>query len=213
MNKFRASYTILSAWESGRWEDAIDMYFKLGNSYQSEKMRDGKVLHEGWEEEIVATKSLPAVFASMPLSNPEPEIKLVVQVYDWLELVGVIDCYDSPDVHEFKSGVINSQAYARDKQIGMYALLATLSGREAKRLFIHHYNQYDKTSDTSIVWVTPKLLEDTREWIELIAREMHEYFIENDLYERFGNRPAQEPVILADQVVIGEDGEVSVIQN
>jgi len=182
--KFRASYTVLSMWASGRWEDAINTYFKL-ESFSSKQMEAGKALHEEWEKEIKETGCLPAVFGSVPLANPETEIKQVVQLEEWLDLVFVIDCYDSGDVHEFKSGVMSSQTYARDKQIGVYAVGSLLSGRKAQRLFIHHYNQYTNEADTSMVWVTEALLKETLEWIEMTAAEMHDYFLTNNLYERF----------------------------
>ncbi len=185
MQKFRASYSVLSLWQSGRWEDAINAYFKL-EEFATPQMEAGKSLHAEWEKETTATNCLPAIFGGQKLTKPQSELKLVVELEPWLDLVGVIDCYDSPDVHEFKSGVKSSQQYANDKQIGVYAVICILSDMPAKRLFIHHWNQYTKQADTSMVWVTEQLLKDTVAWVETTASEMHNYFIENQLYERFG---------------------------
>lgn len=190
MQKFRASYTVLSLWDSGRWEDAITAYFKL-DSFSTPQMEAGKELHEKWEAEIQATFCLPEVFGAVRLRAPQTELKKVVELAPWLDLVFVIDCYDPGDIHEFKSGVQSSQTYARDKQIGVYAVGAVLSNLVVNRLFVHHYNQYTKESDTSVVWVTEKLLRDTVGWVETTASEMHHYFTENNLYERFGNQSKQ----------------------
>lgn len=185
--KFRASYTVLSMWDSGRWEDAISTLFKL-EAYENDAMRDGKLLHDAWQKETEETGCLPAVFGGTPLVKPETELKIVVQVYDWLEIVGVIDVYDDGDVHEHKSGVLSSNTYARSKQAGLYAVIALRSGRTAKRLFLNHYNQYDKTADISVVWVTEKLLEETMDWVESVSQDMYNYLIENKLYDRFGKK-------------------------
>jgi hypothetical protein len=185
--KFRASFSVLSLWQSGRWEDAINAYFKL-EEFATQQMIDGKALHAEWEKETGETLCLPAIFGGQKLVNAQSELKLVVELEPWLDLVGVIDCYDNPDIHEFKSGVKSSQSYARDKQIGVYAVLCILSDMPAKRLFIHHWNQYTKQADTSIVWVTEQLLKDTVAWVETTAAEMHSYFTENNLYERFGKK-------------------------
>ncbi len=184
-HKFRASYSILSMWASGRWEDAITAYFKL-DSFTTRAMQDGKDMHAAWEAEIQIEKRLPAVFGSVPLINPQTEMKKVVSLAPWLDLVFVIDCYDEGDIHEVKSGVQSSQTYATSKQGGIYAVGALLSGMKAKRILIHHHNQYNKESDTSVVWVTEALVRETVEWIETLSAEMHSYLVENGLYERFG---------------------------
>lgn len=174
-------------WSGGRWEDAINAYFKL-ESIETRQMRDGKQFHDLWQKEVEGTKCLPQVFGGTKLTNPQTELKKVVELEPWLDLVGIIDTYDEGDVHEYKTGLQNSAAYARDKQIGVYAVLALLSDLPAKRLFIHHYNQYEKVADTSMVWVTEKLLKDTVDWVETTAGEMHQYFLTNNLYERFGSK-------------------------
>lgn len=188
MQKFRASYSVLSLWQSGRWEDAINAYFKL-EAFTTPQMEEGKRFHQEWEEEVKKTGCLPAVFGGAKLSNPDTEMKKVVELEPWLDLVFVIDTYDQGDIHEYKTGVKSSQQYANDKQIGVYAVGCVLSDLPAKRLFIHRYNQYTKEADTSMVWVTEQLLKDTVAWVETTASEMHNYFIENDLYERFAKKP------------------------
>jgi hypothetical protein len=120
------------------------------------------------------------------LTNPIAERKTVIQLDDWLELVGVIDCYDNPVVYEWKTGKASSESYAGTKQGGIYAMLSTLSKFYTERIEIHHFDQYTKKADMSIIWVTPELMDDAHNWITTLSAEMHTYFNDNGLYERFG---------------------------
>lgn len=185
-NKFRASYTVLNQWKNGNWDGAIKTYFKF-DQFTSQAMADGKALHEAWDKETKANKALPAVFGGKKLKNPIVEGKQVVQIEDWLDLVYIPDCVDEPILYEYKSGKQSSMHYASDWQIAIYAVGATLSGRYIKMAEIYHYDQYTKKVDMSPVWITDKLLNETHEKIITISSEMHSYFEQNDLYNRFGH--------------------------
>lgn len=189
-NKFRASYSVLRLWEQGKWQEAIQAYFKL-DRFQTEQMAEGKKYHDLWKEETLKTGCLPEVFGGKKLIDPIVEKKQVVQVFDWLELVGIIDCYDSSVIHEYKTGLTNSQEYARSAQIPLYGVLAVLSDLPAKKAEIHHYNQYDKTADMFIVWITDKLIKYGYEWLRTYALEMHNYLTDNNLYAELGNNANQ----------------------
>lgn len=184
-NKFRASYTILDQWNSGNWEMAIKMYFKL-DKFTTPQMEEGRQYHKKWAEHIANTKTLPIEFGAKALVAPVAEQKTVVQIDDWLDLVGIIDCYDTPTIYEWKTGKQSSEVYANSHQGGVYAVLGTYSGIYVEKIEIHHYDQYVKKADTSIVWATDTLLQDTHNWIVTIASEMHNYFLMNDLYNKFG---------------------------
>jgi len=184
MNKFRASYSVLDAWLRGDYENAVKMYFKLG-SFENEAMIQGKKYHEDWANETKKNKTLPVIFGEQKLKNPQTELKLVVQIYDWLEFVGVIDCYDDPIFYEYKTGVTESQVYANSHQIGMYGLLLTYSDKFANACEIHHYNQHKRSVDVSKVWVTDQLISDSLNFVVTTAGEMHDYLSTNNLYERF----------------------------
>lgn len=182
---FRASYTILDLWQSNNWERAIKAYFKL-EDFITPAMADGRELHKKWEEHVKKTKTMPVEFGGRPLKDPSAEGKKVVHITDWLDLVGVIDCYDRPDIYEWKSGKQSSEVYANSKQAGTYGVLATMSGLYVEKAHIYHYDQYKKVYEMSTVWLTDKLLKDTLNWIETVGGEMHNYLIENGLYDKFG---------------------------
>lgn len=186
MNKFRASYTVLNKWKNGDWEGAIKTYFKM-DQFTSRAMAEGKDYHEEWEAYIKKNKRLPEVFGSKKLKNPIAEGKKVVQLEDWLDLVYIPDCIDSPTLYEFKTGKTSSMQYASDWQIAIYAVGATISGHYIKLAEIYHYDQHIDKMDMSPVWITDKLLNDTHEKIITIASEMHTYFEENGLYNRFNH--------------------------
>lgn len=189
-NKFRASWSVLSVWASGDYEKAIKGYFKL-EEYKSKAMDQGKALHKLWEKEIIKNKALPLDFGGKKLINPEPEKKIVVQIEDWLELVGVIDCIDSPTIYEFKSGKTNSESYANTKQTGIYAVLATLSKIFVDRAEIHHYDQtkpIGKRHDMSMVYLTDSLLKESFNWIITMSSDMHNYLLVNKLYETYSKK-------------------------
>jgi hypothetical protein len=185
MNKFRASYTILNTWNSGNWEMATKYYFKL-ESFTTRAMADGRDRHDIFDKYIQEHKALPQEFGGRKLIDPKPEIKLVVQLYDWLELVGKIDCLDAPTIHEFKTGAMSSEAYASKKQHGVYGVLATYGGFYVNKAIIHRYNQAKEIADVSTVWITKELLNEAFNWIITIAGEMHHYFEQKDLYRKYG---------------------------
>lgn len=184
-NKFRASYTILDQWNSGNWEMAVKMYFKL-DKFVTPQMQAGREWHEKWAKHITATKTMPIEFGGKALTAPIAEQKTVVNLDEWLDLVGVIDCYDTPTIYEWKTGKQSSEAYAGSQQGGIYALLGTYSKKYVEKIEIHHFDQYSKKSDMSIIWVTDELLENTYNWIITIAGQMHDYLLTQGLYERFG---------------------------
>ena len=112
------------------------------------------------------------------------ELKLTVNLYPWLDLVGVIDCYDRPTIYEFKTGNRSAAKHANDFQVAVYGVLATLSDLHVERAEIHRYNQYTNKADMSVVWLTDRLLRDGINWIETFGRNVS-ILVEKRLYERF----------------------------
>jgi len=178
--KFRASYSILNVWQSGNYERAVEMYFKL-KEFTTRAMHEGKEKHKEWEEEVKKTGKMPIVFGGKQLFNPKTELKIVRQLDDWLELVGKIDLLDETTIYDWKYGKIPSERYANGFQPKTYQILIP----KAKRAEIHHYDPISKRADMSIIHLTEKTLKDAIEWCVTNASEMHSYFQDNKLYERF----------------------------
>lgn len=185
--KFRASYSVLSIWSSGDYERAIKAYFKLEN-FITPAMVDGKKWHKTWQKHIVKESTVPPIFSIQKLNNPETELKIVVELAPWLDLVGVIDLYDRPCIWDWKTGKQSSEKYANTMQAPIYGLLATMTKRYVEKAIIGHYDQYTKKSDVSHVWLTDSLLNKAYNWVETLSSEMHHYLTENKLYEQFGGK-------------------------
>lgn len=178
------------------------MYFKL-EQFTTPAMAEGREWHEKFAEEIRKTKCMPSIFGGKPLSdNPIVEQKKVVQIEEWLELVYIMDLYDLPVLYDWKTGAKSSEEYAGEMQLRLYGVGATLSGHYVNRGEIHRLNPNDFElvnteagppvkkyhTDMSIVWLTDKALNDTHNWLVTTAGEMHNYLLENGLYERFAGR-------------------------
>jgi hypothetical protein len=184
--KMRCSFTVMSMWADGKWEDAIKYYFKL-ERIETEAMRQGLAYHKEWEAETLRTGALPAIFGGAKLIKPATELKLSYPMADWLDLTGKMDCLDSPTLYEYKTGKTESDSYARSFQMPVYALLAIYNGVIVTKGEVHHYDQYNKKADMSIVWITDKMLRDALSWVETVGSEMFSYFTENKLFDRYGN--------------------------
>lgn len=185
MNKFRASYTVLNTWSSGNWQRALEQYFRLGD-FVTPAMADGRKYHKKWAKYIDENKKLPVEFGGKKLSNPVTEQKKIVTIHEWLDLSFIIDCYDGHTLYEFKTGKSSSESYASSMQIPVYALGATYDEIFVKDAEIHHFDQYKKTHDMSMIWITDKMLKDAYNWIVTFSGEMQNYCLVNGLYERFG---------------------------
>lgn len=187
--RIKVSYTILNAWASGKYEDAIKYFFRLDVT-QTPAMKEGQEYHKRWENEIQATKKLPEVFGSKQLISPSPEQYIKVDVNNWLVLSGKIDCYDKPTIYEFKTGRQTSEDIARSKQPGVYAVLSTLNKQYVDRAEIYCFNQHVKNDNKSmsIVYLTDQVLEDSLNWIETIAGEMRNYLEQNKLFEKYSQK-------------------------
>jgi hypothetical protein len=186
MRQIKVSYTILHAWEEGKYEDAVKYFFKL-EVVKSPAMLEGIRYHKSWAEEIIKTKQLPKVFGEKKLINPQTEQYIKVKLNDWLWLSGKIDCYDKPTIYEFKTGISTSEDIARSKQVGFYGVLFTLNKQYADRAEIYCYNQ-KLTKDNksmSIVYLTDKVLEDTLNWTETLAGDFLNYLEQNKLFDKY----------------------------
>lgn len=181
MKRFRASYSILSAWESGQYQRAVEMYFGIGG-IETDAMRQGKLFHERWAEHTLKTGCLPLEFGGKKLVNPKPELNVVAELTPWLDLSGFIDCLDGSTIYEYKTGSTESSVYANGWQVYVYQLLAKFVGQDTNLAFVMHHDQYLNRQDTSIVHLTPETLRSATEWVLTNSHAMHTYLLRNNLY-------------------------------
>lgn len=198
-NIFRASFSILNSWSKGYAKDAIDMYFKLDRE-PNQYMIEGLKYHKEWEEYINKNKKLHPQLSSLnkPLNDPQCELKLEMPVNDHIELVGVIDCLDNEILYEFKTGTKQSSEYANSVQADLYSILCEHHGYHPEKAFYIHFDQYMKTTDSAMIWLTENRRKEAMEWLLKYAEEMHEYLTVNGYYEKY---PKIVPVEVIEQAV------------
>jgi hypothetical protein len=176
----RLSYTFLSLWSKGRIDEALGAYFHSGLPPTQQQL-DGLAHHKKWEEEIIQKKKLHIGKSIYTFSRPCCEYRITVPYSEDFTLTGILDCLDVEAVYEFKSGTKSSLEYAETHQLPFYFLLCELSGLEVDRGLLIHYNQYEDTSDLTIVRNTRRQIEKARNLIDTIGGEAREYFIQHKL--------------------------------
>lgn len=180
MNKIRLSYTLLSLWERGDIEGAVDTYFHLDRP-TTEAMENGKKVHKEIEEHINKYNAFPEWFFNYELKLPETE-KIVVANYNELfDLKGIFDCLDVVDktLFEFKTGNSDSLEWARTWQLPLYFLLAELNKIDIEKAILIRNN--GKESDFVVVHNSKRLRDKARNIIDSIGPDIYEYFTKEGL--------------------------------
>jgi hypothetical protein len=138
---FQASYSVLSQWSQGNYDDAIKSYFKLERK-DTPALLQGREWHEKFEKEATTNKQIPLIFRidkdgnekdCGKLLNPVTEQFLSAKLADWLELRGKIDLYDGDLVIDWKTGANDPDNRMSRIQIGCYAILGKLNDLDFKR--------------------------------------------------------------------------------
>lgn len=178
MKRFRTSFSILNAFSKGDVQRAVDMYFKR-NFVKTEAMEAGIRFHDEWERYVLKNKEIPKELSSKPIKlvDPRPELKLEVDLGDKFQFVGIIDCLDGETIYEFKTGRSDSSNYANGKQIDCYAYLLSKLGIKTTKGIYLHYNQHDKETDKSVVYLTDNRLKTAEKWILKYTSDMYDYLV------------------------------------
>lgn len=192
---FRASYSVLALWSQGQRDEAVRSYFKL-DRFETQAMRDGKRMHKEWEEETKKTGCSPLVFGGEKLIKPfVTERKMEALLFDWMELVGVIDrlepVAEGDALHvitDYKSGKTSSADYVKSFQGPVYHLLCHLNDIQVGRVEFRHFDQYKGVTDTSILYATNHTLTEGLNWVATHGSEMHDFLKENGLYDKYGSK-------------------------
>ena len=180
MKKLRVSYSLLSTWAKGRVDDAVALYFHMDRP-TSKAMEEGKRIHNEIAEFTRNTGKLPPYLPNITLDKPLPENKIVVSYNEQFDLVAVIDCLDSPNLIEYKTGFRNSLHWSNTKQVPFYFFVCELAGLGIERGDLIHYNQFTKNSDFVRIWNNDSLQEEARNYIDSLAPEIYDFFIKEGL--------------------------------
>ena len=180
MNKLRLSYSLLTLWNNGRWEDAVKMYLHK-DTFKTRQMREGLEMHKAWEKEIKEKNSLTIKSHTFKFKNPVCEFKVIAPYNKKWDMSGTFDVLSEDTIYEFKSGVMGSLEYSRGYQLPFYFLLAELSNISAKKGILIHYNQYTKEYDTTLLWNSKRLIKKAKNFIDSLAPEIEDYFVKHNI--------------------------------
>lgn len=175
MKKLRLSYSLLSYWDRGDVQGAVDCYFhvdKAGNA----AMENGKKVHEELAEYISTYSSFPEWFFNYPLQLPECEKAVTVPFSEIVDLKGVFDCLDpvNKTLFEFKTGNSDSLEWARTWQIPLYFLIAEIAKIDIEKAILIRND--GKKSDFVVVHNSQRLRSRARNIVESLSPEIWEYF-------------------------------------
>ena len=180
MKKLRLSYTLLSLWERGACDDAVNTYFHVDRPTNA-AMIHGKKVHDELAEYIDTHNTFPEWFFSYDLSIPECEKAVTVSYNEMFDLKGIFDCVDvaTKTLFEFKTGNTNSLAWARTDQLPIYFLIAGLAKIPVeKAILIRHDGE---KSDFVVVHNSKRLVNKGRNIVDSYGPEIYQYFLDQGL--------------------------------
>lgn len=182
MKKIRASYSLLSAWSQGRYEDALMAYFHIDRPMQ-DRYIDGDKLDKMATEYIDKHQQLPPEWGGDALDAPLTQFRIEAPYNSICNLTGYLDIYEPRGViTELKSGKSSARDYSRTKQVPFYIYGLKKMGKDVTFARIIRYNQNDGTRDRAIVYPNDNMLADVENWIDTIVPEIYQYFTDNDLW-------------------------------
>ena len=173
--KLRLSYSLLNAWSRGKTDEAVSLYLRE-DLPSSPALLYGKDFHKKVQKIIDKKKEITLANTHFKFNKPETEKKIIVNYSDLFDLKVIIDCIDTPEIYDWKSGVVNSLEYSNSYQFPLYFLACNLTGINVERGFMVHYNQYEKKADFTIIWNGQTQIERATNYIETLAPEIYEYF-------------------------------------
>ena len=178
--KIRLSFSLLNLWSMGKTDQAVSTYFHL-DTQKSPQMIAGSEFHKKMSRYILKNKAFPEWFSRLKLTNPVPDREIIVKYNEMFDLKSLYDCLDVGDLHEFKTGISDSLDYAGELQIPFYFLTAKIASIPIEKAYITHYNQYEKTSDFTIIWNSERMIEKAVNLIQTLGPEIYEFFLKEGL--------------------------------
>lgn len=171
----KLSYSILHAWEQGRYEEAVGMY--LGKDLPATpEMELGRLKHQLWERYIRKNNALPPELGGNPLVNPQPEVKkqLIIPFSDKIQILlrGIPDCPDDTGIcYEFKCGMREAVSYVDEMQLPFYKLLVPTIHTGIYKC----YNPYTGRHTTGVVFLDEAARDRALEYIITYGGELIDY--------------------------------------
>lgn len=184
MKTLKLSYSIISQWKEGKYEEAIGQY--LGKPFPATPaMELGSLYDKKWEKQILETGLLPDELGGGKLNNPRVQIKYQAHIpfseeYEIL-LRGLPDLMEDDMITDFKCGRTDAGSYLGKMQLDYYSIFnpAASVGRYIA------YNPYRKTKTVSIKFLSQKNRDDALNEIVTYGAEILDYLLANKLFKDY----------------------------
>lgn len=178
-SKLRLSYSLLSVWQTGDYEQCALMY--QHKTKPNVAQQGGLDMHDKWQSEIQRNKRLVVKDRVFRFKYPLCEHE-IVQDFSELSIVkGRIDCVDTGVVWEFKSGGTSSLEYAQKDQLPFYFMLLKMGGNPPQYGKVVHYNQQSDEVDVSKVYYSEDLVEQAVNLCQTFEHDIYKFFSENNI--------------------------------
>lgn len=181
MKTLKLSYSIISNWKMGRFEEAIAGY--LGKEIPiTPAMELGKLYDEKWNKIIEDTGKLPDELGGGELKNPvvQKKYQATIPFSDDYQILlrGVIDILDDEMITDNKCGRTEAVSYLEHTQLDYYSIFAP--DRKVGRYLC--YNPYTEKLTIGIKYLNEKVREKALEEVITYGGEILEYLLANKLF-------------------------------
>lgn len=192
MSDMTLSYSLVSAWERGDRERAVETFLHIDGGFRSRQMEAGSKFDKEVEEYVNKNKMLPESLGGMKLKNPMCKLKIKERYSNEIILSGEFDVWDSPNIIEIKhSAARDSADWIEEQQINWYFLLMDLwvathhdhdpKWNGAEMAFLYRFDPVHRKYDRSIAYKSERRLNSAREQIEKVGTEIRNYFIQEGI--------------------------------
>lgn len=179
----KLSYSILHAWEQGRYEEAVAQY--LGKPLPATPaMELGKLKHAIWERYVNENKCLPPELGGGVLHDPITERKYekTLELGEYTLLIrGVIDLEHDNVLVDYKCGVGTPSTYLSGWQLDLYKWLHP-SAKLGKYIC---FNPYADTYSVGAKFLGDKEAENAVEHLITYGSDMITYLKANRLLKEY----------------------------
>lgn len=180
MTTIKLSYSILNAWSTGNFEQAIGQY--LGKPWvATPAMELGSLMDQLWSNHAKVKKQIHPDLGGGGLGNPVVQTKYekILPFSDDYQILlrGVPDTVDGTTLYEYKCGMTTAGQYIDKLQMDYYKLLLP----ELNIGYYLCYNPYNKTYTKGVKYLHQSNAETALEHIMTFGGEMLDYLIVNKL--------------------------------
>lgn len=181
MKTLKLSYSIISNWKQGRYEEAVGQY--LGKPLPAtDAMELGKLYDQKWNEHIEANGTLPDELGGGPLVEPRVQRKYQVMIpftddYQIL-LRGVLDIEEPHRITDNKCGRTEAISYVDHTQLDYYSIFKPNATEGVYRC----YNPYMGTLTVGIKYLSQENRDRAVEEIVTYGGEILDYLLANKLF-------------------------------